>query len=183
MRLILKSEMDLNLEFVRDIYSQIKHEDGPKADEETRMANNKGRADLLLSIPVPPYRKDAFVSQLGSLASSLTTTEIEDTLRLYAGLSRLESIRAELSALKTMFLERANSIYAPGMSAKYLRTASPVVDEYDARLPALWQEYSEVEAALLSRGNPLGTPSRNTESKDQLPAKRGWQIWKRKKQG
>jgi hypothetical protein len=160
-RVIIRMEIDRNLAALKTFWAAVKASD---RDDLGRRRKNV-LAEQFVQVSLTPFSRDSLTSQMGMLAASLSSVQIERVFHLYDRLDSLMTKRAALAeALRDEQQEMTRfrqSQSAPGQPQGLLygpRTP------FDTSANRDWDEIEATAAELLEAGNPLQPPTNNASS-------------------
>jgi hypothetical protein len=124
-------------------------------DKEPR-SRKRQPAREFIAVPLPPFSREAFQSQLPLLAKALCEKEIVVAFDFHDRLKQLEATRAELivAEREQRGEYRAATVSAhPIIGLRELRSCPPT--PFDDMAIAVWDECELIVTQLLTEGNPL----------------------------
>ena len=154
---IVKLEMELNLQMLREFWSRVTQFSEPEVDPDTRKRSLARQ--FFIEVPFPVFKREALESQLPLLAGALHEQEVVRVFQFYDHLSKLKLIESKLTTSMHEQREETRAATAPGSSGglgQVLAYYPPM--PFDDSAPNLWDECERLVTQLLNEGNPLEPP-------------------------
>ena len=145
---MLRYEISHNLQRLQRSWQQV----NPKGLHIEDSSQAQYFAEQLATLPLAPFARDVFLSQLSQLSTALSAKEVTATLTFYDDFAELDTIHRTLAHLLEEQRSFTSGAPLPGaQSTPHLPPAMPFL----AQASGLWQTYQGTVSRCLAQGSPI----------------------------